>query len=97
MKILDIFYGALILTFLIGGVVGIVYYGGKAVIGAIDLALVRHEQWECGEWADYAKVFRPWDPKTQTGYYLTQWQYDQCKAVGMPIENVHVTTAADIK
>lgn len=91
----DIFYGLLIVTFLAGGIIAPGYYGVKAVAGVVDLALVRHERAECKDWADMARVLRPWDPRTKTGYYLTKWQYDQCQAVGMPIENVHVTTAAD--
>ena len=84
-----------ILTIIVGLGLGVLYYGGKAVLLAIDLAMVRHEQWECSEWSDYAKVLKPWDPKTQTGYYLTKWQYDQCQAVGVPIDSVHVITAAE--
>ena len=83
-------YGILMLAVIVAGGLGVLYYGGRALLGVAELAVIRHERWECEQWADYAKVFRAWDQKTQTGYYLTKWQYDQCEAVGVPIENVHV-------
>lgn len=42
-------------------------------------AIKKHEQAECKRWQEQAKEY------LRYGYYLTDWQIDQCNAVGYPI------------
>lgn len=43
----------------------------------LSLSLSRNEVYECNQWQGWSKQF--------DGFYLTQWQADQCAAHGISI------------
>lgn len=57
---------------------GMIAFGIAAVMGITVIAVSRDEQSECMEWQSQAKSY--------PGYYITQWQYDQCQAHGISID-----------
>jgi hypothetical protein len=46
----------------------------------------REEVSECRKWESQAKEFGVYNPKNQTGFYLTKWQDQQCNAHGIKID-----------
>ena len=54
-------------------------------------AIKKHEQGECQRWQQQAKDY------AENGYYLTDWQIEQCEAVGYPIEIAPVVPRKDFE
>ena len=79
--------GMIFLTIVLGVVliVGAIQ-GGKLVLGAIELSVMKEQRFECAKWADWERVYPRWDHETQTGYYITEWQKAQCDAVGVALD-----------
>jgi len=65
------------------------YQGGRIAIEVVEYTLDRGEYAECIKWQDYEMEFNPWDAARQSGYYITQWQKDQCDRAGVEL-NAHV-------
>ncbi len=40
---------------------------------------------ECRKWEKQSKEFERYDERTQTGFYITKWQDEQCRANGIII------------
>ncbi len=53
---------------------------GMAIVKYVDGAITKHEQVECQRWQQQAIDY------AQAGYYLTDWQIEQCEAVGYPVK-----------
>lgn len=60
------------------------YLLGKMFVEGAKLAMIRQEAGECEKWADEAKVY--------PGYFLLQWQKDQCDARGVAIDAPVIST-----
>jgi hypothetical protein len=60
-----------------------------AVIGAFVvfvIAIDEQEIAECNKWASEAKEIKRYDPKTETGYFISPWQKEQCDSHGIQVD-----------
>jgi len=55
------------------------------LIRAMDYGLTKTEVNECIKWNKEAKIYE--------GYYYAEWQLEQCKAVGYPLDPIKTYTA----
>lgn len=53
---------------------------GAAIVGLYlaEVGIQKYERVECGGWA--------WEASEYEGYYITQWQADQCASYDIEIE-----------
>jgi hypothetical protein len=65
------------------GVAG--YFGMKGFIAAAGAIADRNAEAECIQWAAEASRHTPYSEHNPGGYYLTQWQKEECDSV-----NIHV-------
>jgi len=77
------------IKFIVGCAVGVAL--GYALLNLIDGRIQYHEQLECRQWQKEAIEF------ANFGYYLTQWQLNQCEAVGYPVKVAPVVTRKDFE
>ena len=54
----------------------------RLVIVGVD----KQEIVECQKWERQSQEFGRYDSKTQTGFYITNWQSEQCKAHRITID-----------
>jgi len=73
---------ALVLTLLFTGAILI-------AVNYTDKAIQKHEQGECQRWQQQAKDY------AENGYYLADWQIEQCEAVGYPVKVAPVVPRKD--
>lgn len=66
------------IKFIFGIGIGVIL--GYVSMFLIDGRIQAHERLECQRWQREAIEF------SEYGYYLTQWQLDQCDALGEPVE-----------
>ncbi len=59
--------------------------GGRAAIAGIKYVEAKNAAIECAKWQDWEAVFPKWDERSETGYYITQWQKDQCDEAGIEL------------
>ena len=78
-----------IITTIALAVAGIV--AGLAIIHYVDTAITRNEQGECQRWQQQAIDY------AQAGFYLTDWQIEQCEAVGYPVKVAPVMPRKDFE
>jgi hypothetical protein len=62
------------------------YFVGKTILNLLLLAEAKHSISECVTWQEWEHDYPQWDPHTQTGYFVTRWQKEQCDAVGVTLE-----------
>jgi len=56
-----------------------------------DKAIQKHEQGECQRWQQQAIDY------ANAGFYLTDWQIEQCEAVGYPVKVAPVVPRKDFE
>lgn len=59
---------------------------GKAIDYAAGTVADRQAESECIQWAVEAKRHTPYSEANPGGYYLTQWQKEECDSVNIHIE-----------
>ncbi len=79
-----IFCGILFVVLILLGAYALVQ-GGKAIVAGVGYIEAKNAAMECAKWEDYERVFPPWDEESQTGYFILQWQKDQCESVGVEL------------
>jgi len=77
------------IKFIVGCVTGIVL--GYGLIALIDNRIRVNEQVECQRWQQQAIDY------ANAGYYLTDWQFEQCEAVGYPVKVAPVVPRKDFE
>lgn len=86
--------GLIILVVMIGAGAYALVQGGKLLVAGFEYALDRSETAECLKWQDWEMVYPRWDEERRVGYYITQWQKDQCDAQGVELK-AHVLNYKD--
>jgi len=46
----------------------------------------KQEVADCNKWEKQTQEYERYNEKTQTGFYITKWQDEQCKAHGIKID-----------
>jgi hypothetical protein len=55
-----------------------------AVTALMEWGMERQESYECQKWVLEASQYQ------EKGYFIAEWQKEQCQARGIPIDNVPV-------
>jgi len=73
--------------------VWLLFFVGAILIAVdyTDKAIQKHEQAECQRWQQQAIDY------AQAGFYLTDWQIEQCEAVGYPVKVAPVVPRKDFE
>jgi hypothetical protein len=84
-KIFDIALGLIVVALLIYLAAQTLIFTGKALAYVTGEALDRQAESECIGWALEAKRHTPYSEANPGGYYLTSWQDEQCRSVGIHV------------
>lgn len=82
----DVIINLVLLGLMAAAVAGAAYYGAKAAYLGVEYAYMQNAIVECEKWQDWELVYPKWDERSETGYFITQWQKDQCEDVGITLD-----------